>query len=785
MAEDAQLLGLSTGDIDDFVVTDSHTSKHNGVTHIYLRQRIYGIEVANGTMALSLDRGGKVLSRGNRLVNNLLARARPPQPVLARPAAILATAAELGLPSDIPLEILEDIGGVAQEAIFDAPGISLDTIPVRLAYYKTDDGTVRLSWEMVIHQPDQKHWWQLWTDAETGKILAKADWIAHDTYQVFAEPKESPSDGARTVEANPADPTASPFGWHDTNGVAGAESTKTVGNNVCAREDRLGLNFPCGIFPQPDGGAILDFSATLNLATQQPVDYQNAAVINLFYWNNILHDVLYQYGFNEVSGNFQENNYGNGGLAGDSVDAEAQDGSGTNNANFATPPDGSNPRMQMFEWLAPPDLTINSPAAIAGDYANTPAAFGPRLSSVGLTDNIVLVNDGVGTTSDGCTALSNGPAVSGSIALIDRGDCEFGLKVLNAENAGAVAAIVANNDGDGLVSMGVGAAGGLVTIPSLFIGQSDGASIKGQLPSPGVNATLATTRLDRDSDFDNGVIAHEYCHGLSNRLTNGPSSVSCLQQDQQAGEGWSDICTLFFSVTASDTAQDGHGIGTYLIFQPPTGSGIRPAPYSVDKSINPLTYGDIVTAGQAGGVSIPHGVGTVFATAAWDLHWKLVGEYGFDPDLYSGTGGNNIWFQLIVDGLKMQPCNPTFLDARDAILAADVANNAGANQATIWEAFARRGMGVSANDGGGGNSLAVTEAFDVPLAQCTTDLTLADPTYSGWNEFAASGTITVGPNTLFDGASFTLVDAGSSVMFTDGVEIGGQFSASNSPRPCS
>ena len=71
---------------------------------------------------------------------------------------------------------------------------------------------------------------------------------------------------------------------------------------------------------------------------------------NLFYWNNLVHDVMYQYGFDEVSGNFQENNYGRGGSASDYVYAEAQDGGGTNNANFATPVDGGNPRMQMYLW---------------------------------------------------------------------------------------------------------------------------------------------------------------------------------------------------------------------------------------------------------------------------------------------------------------------------------------------------------------------------------------------------------------------------------------------------
>ena len=71
---------------------------------------------------------------------------------------------------------------------------------------------------------------------------------------------------------------------------------------------------------------------------------------NLFYWVNVLHDLYYHYGFDEKSGNFQENNYGRGGAQNDSVQAEAQDGGGENNANFATPPDGQKPRMQLYLW---------------------------------------------------------------------------------------------------------------------------------------------------------------------------------------------------------------------------------------------------------------------------------------------------------------------------------------------------------------------------------------------------------------------------------------------------
>ena len=114
----------------------------------------------------------------------------------------------------------------------------------------------------------------------------------------------------------------------------------------------------------PDGGPSLTFDFPLDLDVR-PLDSQPAIVTNLFYWNNVVHDVTHAYGFDEAAGNFQVNNYGNGGLGNDDVRAEAQDGSGRNNANFGTGVDGQRPRMQMFEWRSaePNPITIAAPPA--------------------------------------------------------------------------------------------------------------------------------------------------------------------------------------------------------------------------------------------------------------------------------------------------------------------------------------------------------------------------------------------------------------------------------------
>lgn len=96
------------------------------------------------------------------------------------------------------------------------------------------------------------------------------------------------------------------------------------------------------------------------------------------------------------------------------------------------------------------------------------------------------------------------------------------------------------------------------------------------------------------------------------------------------------------------------------------------------------------------------------------MTWGLIDEYGFDPDIYNGNGGNNIALQLVVEGLALQPCSPGFVDGRDAILLADQLLYGGANQCIIWDAFARRGLGFSANQGSSNSRSDGTEAFDTP-----------------------------------------------------------------------
>ena len=460
----------------------------------------------------------------------------------------------------------------------------------------------------------------------------------------------------------------------------------------------------------------MTFDFALDLSGQAN-SYFDAAITNLFYVNNMMHDVWYNYGFDEASGNFQQNNYGNGGAQNDFILAEAQDGSGINNANFSTPPDGGNGRMQMFLWspaTATELLTIPG-GSLTGSYAGIEAAFGGSVpTDVPLIGNLVLAFDETAPDPyDACESIQNQSFLSGNIAVINRGTCEFGFKVLSAQNAGAIAVIMINNVAGNPIAMGAGADGGSVTIPSIMISNADGmaliAALEGGETISGELLNLGP--FNQDGDFDNGIVAHEYGHGISTRLAGGANVNSCLNNPEQMGEGWSDWFALMITMEEGDLGSYISGIGTFAIGQPTDGNGIRPAPYSTDFAVNNYTYAD---TNDVNNISEPHGIGFVWASILWDLTWAYIDKYGFDSDLFNGTGGNNKVMQIVIEGLKLQSCSPGFVAGRNAILAADNAITGGVDQCMIWEVFANRGVGLNASEGLGFSRTDQVEDFSMP-----------------------------------------------------------------------
>jgi extracellular elastinolytic metalloproteinase len=388
----ATALGLKASDLKGMQVRDVVPSKISGTTHIYFQQMFNGIAAYNSQLQANVSRDGRVISVNNGFVPGLASIAPSLRPRMPFDMAVDSVMRLAGAKTAKP-RVLSVAQGPQQATQVSGDRITLGGTPItgRLMLLPMRPGEVKLVWNFNMTDARDKTMWDINVDAETGQPITQFTWTSADQYRVYGLPAESPNhvsplppaDG-RVLVVNPANAVASPFGWHDTNGAAGAESTLTIGNNVSAYTDVDANNQP-DAGSSPNGGTALNFDFPLNL-NLEPSGYRPAAVANLFYLNNMIHDIQYQYGFDEQAGNFQVNNYGRGGAGNDAVRAEAQDGSGTNNANFSTPPDGSAPRMQMFTWTAPtPDRDGDVDASIVvheyGHGISTRLVGGPSNSS--------------------------------------------------------------------------------------------------------------------------------------------------------------------------------------------------------------------------------------------------------------------------------------------------------------------------------------------------------------------------------------------------------------------
>lgn len=741
LEKDKSKWGLSSADIADWIITDQYTESESGITHIYLHQQYSGIRIFNAVSSAAI-RNDKVRSFSNRFINNVTTRVNTDRAGISPQEAIIAAAGHLNLQlSETPA--LQNSINKQHQWTYSESGIAKKPIKVELVYQLVGN-KLRLAYDVNLALKDSPDWWNIRIDAVTGEFLDKNNWTEKCNFQpspgrgdgiskesipisvslpvfpstpmpppgsgfrVFPLPMEAPSFGPRQLLINPENITASPYGWLDTNGVAGAEFTITRGNNVFAYTDTLAIDSPQF---SPDGGPGLNFDFPLNL-TQIPSVNKAAIVTNLFYVNNRVHDILYLHGFNALSGNFQENNYGSGGLGQDYVLAEAQDGGGTNNANFSTPPDGQNGVMQMYLWTSTPGInfTVNSPTSIAGTYTGSGmSSFGPVVM-VPITNDLVLVNDNTAPITDGCDPILNGAAINGKIALIDRGLCTFVSKVQAVEALGAIAVIVINNVAGAPFIMG---GTGNVGIPSFMISQSDGNIIKNSINDGGtVNVTLPAMppAISIDGSIDNGVVTHEYGHGVSNRLTGGPSNSNCLSNAENGSEGWSDWLALIMTIESGDTGTNFRPVGTYALAEPVTGDGIRNYPYCTSLAVNPQTYASLALSAEI------HDIGEIWALVLWDMTWNLIDSEGFTSDWINGIGGNITSLNLVLEAMKLQACDPGFLDSRDAILMADSLIYNGLHTCLIWKAFAHRGMGANASQGDPNVVGDEVENFDLPTS---------------------------------------------------------------------
>jgi len=479
------------------------------ITHAYAKQSLDGISFANAVANVAL-KGDKVLSFGSSFV---------------KPTKVA---------NKTPKIKLESVLGEVEKAL----GGKYNGHPTALEYLARPDGSAALVYTVQIQNEKENSWYLAYVDAHSGELLSAVDFTADASYRVIDITRQAFPDGLSLI-ANPQDTAASPNGWH----VSGATTLNTSGNNVISfkssQSTGLTTQSAANLFDYTYNGASAP-SVTVNV---------NAARTNAFYIGNMFHDFTYRYGFTEAAFNFQNDNFGKGGSGNDRVTISVQDSSGTNNANFATPPDGQSGRARMYIW------TYNTP--------------------------------------------------------------------------------------------------------------------------------------NRDGSMSNDVLVHELGHGLTNRMTGGGSGT-CLTttQSRGLGEGWSDALADWTEKTSSAVPDFVLGAWVYN-----NAAGIRRKPYSTSTTVNNFTYA------SASGLTSVHQIGEIWANILHNVYARLVTAHGWSATARTnpaGTQGNNVWLHLFIDALALQPCNPTFVNARDAWIQADANRYGGANKCLLWQAFASRGLGVGA-----------------------------------------------------------------------------------------
>lgn len=663
LADNATLYGLSPADLDDLVVLGDSAGGRSGLRMLRVEQRIDGRPVFQSETRFLLDRDGRLHKSVGLLVPH------------ARPHVVPFDANTLIAPEEAVVQLMASVGTFVNAATLtrqpEADGkIELEetddvlagTVTTRQVLFPLAPGMLVPAWSVVAMTTQSQDWYAV-VDAQTGDVLwrknIRNNVSNHDArFRVYVQgdgvtPADSPSPASPTTAAPgngtqfpgiapsivsmhaAMDPLASPNGWIDDcqGGVCSPGQSQTLGNNALVCLDRVGgndantcdsqadsvldgngrpmgnpdpgglnrdflglapRNFETGFVPPPTGiDAEAGQSASGTGAAQD--QFRRGAITHLFYLTNWYHDQLFAFGFDEASANFQQTNFSGSGAGNDRVLGDAQDGESTDNANFATPPDGISGRMQMFRFAGP--------------------------------------------------------------------------------------------------------------------------------------------TVDRDGGLDAEIVFHELTHGTTNRLV---GNAAGLNWDPAAalGEGWGDFYALSLLNNAVSDDPDGqYASGGYATFKLAMAYadnyvyGIRRFPYSTDNTVNPLTWGDVddvtnnINDGIApdplgfnfnGGMEV-HNAGELWALSLWEVRSRIVASAGGNV-----PAGNATMLQLVTDALKLTPIDPSFTDARDALIEADCITNACFNETAIWEGFADRGLGYGGgspyNVGVGlvASHLGIRESFLVP-----------------------------------------------------------------------
>jgi hypothetical protein len=676
--ENNSLIGVSDAQADSLRVLADYTNPNGYMSFAHLEQRINEVPVFRSEVKAGFNKDGQIIRVINNLAPGLDYESLSTDfrnPVDAVRAAARNINYEL-TPVDTTLN---SAASTDLKAVF---GEGDWATTAEKMYFPTEPGVAVPAWRVLIWKPVNAYY--VIVDAETGTMLWRKN-IGEDqtqsaTYQIYRNANSfiGAADNPAPLSPGPTNPTLGTQGalatrtnvtligneapyTFNNNGWITDGANITDGNNLEAGIDRDGTN---GVDAPQTGSPNRTFTSLWNPPPGNPApgdtptttEAQRGAVIQMFYVMNRYHDEMYRLGWTEQAFNFQTDNFGRGGAGNDRVSAEGQDSSGTNNANFNTPADGSRPRMQMYLWSGP-----------------TP---------------------------------------------------------------------------------------------------------------------------DYDGTADAEVIIHEVTHGLSNRLHGNTAGLSS-NMSRGMGEGWGDFYGYTMLAEPSDPINGVYttgGYATYLLsatFNTNYYHGIRRFPRAPitftggpnNLPHNPFTFKHlngncdttlgttttavssayprnavISTSSGSQACDQVHNAGEVWSSALWEVRNRMVSRLGF------ATGTTRV-LQVVTDGMKLAPLGPTFLQERDAIIAAalalPVAPEASLDAQDVREGFRVRGMGFSAsiqNPGTGSNNAQVTEAFDVPNAIIGAAITVSDSTgdNDGYPEPTESLLVSV-PITNNSGATITNV----------------------------
>jgi Zn-dependent metalloprotease len=356
-----------------------------GTSFLDYVQTIGGVKVFEGDVQVVVNRNGEVLSvREGFLVSGQQVAAEPALDEAQGIAAAFRHAGRTVMPSFAETSARSSRG---DRAAFANPlSANNEEVLSELSVMRVGD-EARLAWR-VFADVGANEWYEILVDAGSGELLYRRNLYVFEAQGTVYT--EHPT-------ANPTRQLVSFVGDTTINTAAGWMGTATVttGNNAEAYLDTDANNAPdanngTGLSNGHASSATQNFTFAFS-TTADPRTQQAAVVTNLFYFNNVMHDFSYGLGFTESAGNFQTNNYGRGGLAADSVRAEAQDGSGTNNANFATPPDGQRPRMQQYLFTA---ATPDRDSSMDGDVVFHEYGHG-------ISNRLIGNGSGLGGTQSG------------------------------------------------------------------------------------------------------------------------------------------------------------------------------------------------------------------------------------------------------------------------------------------------------------------------------------------------------------------------------------------------